>query len=333
MNERSHLDTADDANLAALLRKVGPRPAATAQATAEVRAAVEAQWRTTVAARQRRRRFTGWAMAAGVAVAAVGVWLVRPLVQTEPHVVASLTRVVGNVEQNRGDGRWTPLAAAASVESGTRLRTAADGRAALRLANGVELRLDARTLVALDDSDRATLGKGAVYVDSGAPGSAPGADFVLETPAGDVRHLGTQYEARMTDDGLQVGVREGRVEVSSASGNIVADAGERVSFAGGQVARATLAPTDADWNWVAGVTPPFSIEGRSVEAFLIWAARETGRTVVYTSGEVAQQSRSVTLRGTVEGLTPDEAVQAVLSTTSLQTEIGPEHIRVKAASP
>ena len=28
---------------------------------------------------------------------------------------------------------------------------------------------------------------------------------MLETPAGDVRHLGTQYEARITGDGLQVG--------------------------------------------------------------------------------------------------------------------------------
>ena len=332
MNERSRVEAPDDTDIAGLLRNVGPRPSATAEAMAEVRSAVEAEWRTAVAARRRRRQFTGWALAAGVAVGAVGVWLVRPLVQTEPQVVASLARVVGSVEQNRGDGRWTPLATAASIESGTRLRTAADGRAALRLANGVELRLDSRTLVALDDSDHATLGKGAVYVDSGAPGGAPSANFVLETPAGDVRHLGTQYEARITGDGLQVGVREGRVEVRSPSGDVVADAGERVTLAGGQVARATLAPTDADWNWVAGVTPPFSIEGRSVEAFLVWAARETGRTIVYTSGEAARQSRSVTLRGTVAGLTPDEAVQAVLSTTSLQTEIGPEHIRVEAAA-
>jgi hypothetical protein len=38
----------------------------------------------------------------------------------------------------------------------------------------------------------------------------------------------------------------------------------------------------------------------------------------------------VTLRGTVAGLTPDEAVQAVLSTTSLQPRIQAEHIRVES---
>jgi hypothetical protein len=238
---------------------------------------------------------------------------------------------VGGVEQNTGDGRWTPLAATEAIESGTQLRTASGGRAALRMANGVELRLDSRTLVAFEDASHATLKSGAVYVDSGAPG-APAADFVLDTPAGSVRHLGTQYQARYSNAELQVDVREGRVAVERESGNVVADAGERITFAGTEVTRTALAPNGADWAWVADVTPPFSIEGRSVEDFLVWAARETGRTIVYTSGEAAQQSRSVTLRGTVEGLTPDQAVQAVLSTTSLQPELGPEHIRVRAAA-
>jgi hypothetical protein len=262
----------------------------------------------------------------------VAVWLVRPLVQTEPQVVASLARAVGGVEENAGDGRWTPLGTAGAIDAGTQLRTASGARAALRMANGVELRLDARTLVAFEDATHATLKSGAVYVDSGAPGGAAGPDFVLDTPAGSVRHLGTQYQARYSNAELQVDVREGRVAVERESGNVVADAGERITFTGTEVTRSPLAPNGADWAWVADVTPPFSIEGRSVEDFLVWAARETGRTIVYTSGEAAQQSRSVTLRGTVEGLTPDQAVQAVLSTTSLQPELGPEHIRVQAAA-
>lgn len=332
MNTEHHTGPDEERNIAALLGAVGSRPAASAQAMAAVRAAVEAEWRKTVAARQRRRQFTGWAMAASVAVGAVAVWLARPLLQPEVAVVASLTRVVGSVEQNRGDGRWTPLGTAGEVDAGTQLRTASGGRAALQLANGVELRMDSRTLVAFEDSSHATLESGAVYVDSGAPGGAPGPDFVLDTPAGNVRHLGTQYEARYAGGELQVGVREGRVEVRRGSGKVVADAGERVTFAGEAVTRAALAPTAPDWNWVAGVTPAFSIEGRTVEDFLVWAARQTGRTIVYSSSEAAQQSRNITLRGTVDGLTPDEAVHAVLSTTSLQPQVGPDRIRVEAAA-
>lgn len=332
MNTASYTGPDEDRDIAALLRTVGPRPSASAEAMAAARIAVGAEWRATVAARQRRRQFTGWAMAASVAVGAVAVWLVRPLVQPEAEAVASLARVVGSVEQNQGDGRWTPLDTAGEIDSGTQLRTASGGRAALRMASGVELRMDSRTLIAFEDATHATLKSGAVYVDSGASGGAPGPDFVLDTPAGSVRHLGTQYQARYVSGDLQVGVREGRVEVERNSGNVVADAGERITFAGTEVTRAALAPNGADWAWVADVTPPFSIEGRSVEDFLVWAARETGRTIVYTSGEAAQQSRSVTLRGTVQGLTPDQAVQAVLSTTSLQPELGPEHIRVHTAA-
>ena len=333
MNDPTRHDTSDELDVAALLRAVGARPAASAQAMAEARAAVAAEWHALVAARRRRRRFAGWAAAAGIAVAGLGIWLVRPLLESQPQVVATLTRVVGDVEQSRGDGRWTPLEPAGSIASGTQLRTASDGRAALQLDGGVELRLDARTLLAFDDRSHASLARGAVYVDSGSASGAPGPSFELDTPAGRVAHLGTQYEARILEGGVQVAVREGRVRLSHAAGDIVGEAGESLTVQGERVVRAPLAPTDAQWNWVAHVTPPFSIEGRSVEDFLVWAARQTGRTIVYASGDAARQARSVTLSGTVADLTPDEAVAAVLSTTSLQPEIGTEHIRVEAAQP
>ena len=52
--------------------------AATGRMADEVRAAVEAEWRAVVAARQPRRRFTPWLAAASVAALAVGAWLVAP---------------------------------------------------------------------------------------------------------------------------------------------------------------------------------------------------------------------------------------------------------------
>jgi len=333
MNDETRSNSMDEADVAALLLAAGARPAPSGEAMAAVRAAVEAEWRAAVAARRRRPRYTAWAAAAGVAVAAVSVWLARPALEPAHVTVASVTRVVGDVQQNRGDDRWTPLAAADSIESGAQLRTSSGARAALSLPSGVELRLDGGTLVALDDAKRATLSQGAVYVDSGGAQDGASAAFVLDTPAGSVQHLGTQYEARFQNGDLRVGVREGRVRVSGAHGEAVGDAGERLTVAGGRVERSRLAPTATDWDWVANVTPPFSIEGRSVEAFLIWAARETGRTIVYASPDAARQARTVTLSGSVEGLTPEAAVTAVLSTTSLRPEIGEEHIRVRAGQP
>jgi ferric-dicitrate binding protein FerR (iron transport regulator) len=286
-----------------------------------------------VAARRRRRQFTGWAAAAGVAMAAVAVWIARPAYPPADAVVASVTRVVGEVEQDSGDGRWSALAAPGPLSAGTRLRTGEGGRIALRLTDGVELRLDSGTLVALEDAAHASLSQGAVYVDSRTESGAAAAAFELVTPSGKVRHLGTQYQARLANDGLRVAVREGRVQVGTPTGAVQGAAGEQLIIRDAGVERTALARNAADWDWLAGVTPPFTLEGRSVEDFLAWAARETGRVVVFASHEAAERARAVTLSGTVEGLTPDEAVAAVLSTTSLRAEIEAGRIRVEPVAP
>jgi len=333
VNEESRIDERDDTDLAALLAAAGARSRATPEAMASVRAAVESEWRATVAARRRRRQFTGWAAAAGVAMAAVAVWIARPAYPPADAVVASITRVVGEVQQDSGDGRWSTLAASGPLSAGTRLRTSDGGRIALRLTDGVELRLDSGTLVALEDAAHASLSQGAVYVDSRTESGATAAAFELATPSGKVRHLGTQYQARLAGDGLRVAVREGRVQVGTPTGAVQGTAGEQLIIRDAGVERSALARNAADWDWLAGVTPPFTLEGRSVEDFLAWAARETGRVVVFASHEAAERARAVTLSGTVEGLTPDEAVGAVLSTTSLRAEIEAGRIRVEPVAP
>ena len=326
------LDSNDEATIARLLEAAGPRPVPSAEAMAAARAAVASGWREAVAVRQRRRRYTAWSVAAAVPLAAVAVWLALPSPQPAPATVAALLRVEGEVQRPAAGGGWTPVAAGDSVEAGTELRTAAGGRAALRLSNGVELRLDAGTHLALGNTGRARLEQGAVYVDSGAQPGPASRDLVLETPAGSVRHLGTQYLARLDGVRLTVGVREGRVALEGRSATAVGGAGEQLTVEGGRLVRAPLSRSAAEWQWIADVTPPFRLDGRTVEEFLVWAARETGRSIVYTSPEAGRQARSVTLSGTVEGLAPEAAVKAVLSTTSLRPEIGAEHIRVEVQS-
>jgi ferric-dicitrate binding protein FerR (iron transport regulator) len=330
-DEKTHAGP-DDGDLARLLAATGLRDHPSAEATAQVRAAVEAEWRRSVSARQRRRRYTNWAMAAGVAAAAVAVWIARPLYLPEPGTVASLARVVGDVTMDDGDGRRVPLSAGSVVEAGSVIRTGSTGRAALAMQDGVELRLDSGTQLALNDASDARLSQGAVYVDSGPEDGAAAADFLLETPVGNVRHLGTQYEARLTDGNLRVGIREGRVEVNGARGTVLGSAGEVLTIGNDRTTRARLSPTAADWRWVNGVTPPFNIEGRSVDEFLAWAARETGREVAYASAAAERQARSVTLRGTVEGLAPDQAVAAVLSTTSLRPTVEDDRFTIDGAA-
>lgn len=330
MSVQSSADEGDDADLAALLAAAGPQVQPAAAAAAEVRAAVEAEWKSAVASRRTRRRFTIWTAAAGIAAAAVVVAIVRPWDVPPPGATARVVRVVGEVEADAGRGRWTRVADGTGITSGTRLRTGVGGRAALAL-EGLALRLDTHTMLALEDPERATLSQGAVYLDVAPGGGAVSPHFDLETPAGTVQHVGTQYEARVTGDAVRVGVREGRVRLERLAGDLVAEAGERLIIADGRIEREPLAPTASDWNWVAVVTPPFSIEGRSVDEFLAWAGRESGRQVVYATLQAEEQARRVMLRGTVEGLTPDEAVTGVLATTTLDAVVEPGRIRVMAA--
>ena len=130
--------------------------------------------------------------------------------------MASLARVIGDVQMDAGDGRWVPLVTGSVVNAAAVVRTGTGGRAAIGIKDGVELRLDSDTQLAFNDAREASPGPGAVYVDSGSGSGAPAAEFLLETPVGSVRHLGTQYESALTDGDLRVSVREGRVEVGRA---------------------------------------------------------------------------------------------------------------------
>jgi len=330
MNERNKAGDADEKVLGTLLAATGARATPSEAQRREVLAAVGAEWRAQVASRRRRRRFTGWAAAAAVAAVAVSTVWIRPLLSPPAAQFASLARVQGTVEYREGIvGNWTHVADGARIAAGSALRTGQAGRAAIELDNGVVLRLDHGTRLAFAAPGQAALEQGAVYVDAGAGDASRSRAFALQTGYGELRHLGTQYEARLDGEALRVAVREGRVGIGAAAAKQVAAAGEQLVFTDSGVERSAVSPYDEQWSWVGTVTPPFAIDGRTVDEFLAWAARETGREVRYASPVAAQRAREVVLRGSVSGLTPDQAVRAALSTTSLRPSLEAERILVE----
>ena len=69
-----------------------------------------------------------------------------------------------------------------------------------------------------------------------------------------VRHVGTQYEARIVGSGAtRVRVREGRVDVMPAKGTAQSvRVGEQLLVTdGGGMQRASIAPDDREWAWAA----------------------------------------------------------------------------------
>jgi len=78
----------------------------------------------------------------------------------------------------------------------------------------------------------------------------------------------------------------------------------------------------------------FDIADKPLSAFLTWVARQTGRKLVYDGPDAEALAHRVRLHGSIAGLTPDVALAAVLSTTSLRLQRSADDIlRVGLGTP
>ena len=317
----------DDAGIEELLREVGARAEPTTQLADEVRAAVYAEWRAMVEGRERRRRGVGFALAAGVVgLVAASVVAVRigqrdpqQALAREPQPVATIVRVNGHPQIEQA-GQLHEAALGEVLSTGMRLQTA-DSSVALDFANGAKhlsLRLDADTQLRFSKLDTVELQTGALYIDAGNTGE--GAPLIVQTAAGAVRHVGTQYQVRTiagSVPGIEVSVREGRVEIASDYGTNTGSAGERVAVSrAGAISRSAVLAHDPSWQWVAQVSPPFSMDGKPLTSVLEWVARETGRELIYDSAAARQAAAAGLMRGSIINVPLDKAIPAVLSASN-----------------
>jgi hypothetical protein len=88
--------------------------------------------------------------------------------------------------------------------------------------------------------------------------------------------------------------------------------------AAGVATRTAISPSDPSWDWAVSAAAPFDIDNQSLAAFLRWAARESGRPLVYASPEVQALAESIRLRGSIAGLDLNTALAVTLSTTQLR---------------
>lgn len=323
-----------DQDIAEVLKAAGSRekpPAAVEQA---VRDGLRAEWRELMAESHRiRRRRTGLALAAGLAVAAVGAWFAAPQLGGLGDEFGRVALASGDVHIKTGFfSVWSPAAADQVVRTGQAVETGADGHAALALPGGVSVRLDAGTRANLASATEIVLERGALYVDAG-PASATAASLNVATPAGLVRHVGTQYEVRLLGSDVRLRVREGRVEWQSKAGAVEqGHGGEQLTIAGdGSVEREDAELYGDSWGWIEAAAPGIDIEGMRLSDFFAWAARELGREVRFNRPETAREVESIVLHGSVRGLTPGQALDAVLATTRIHASISAGQIAVSGA--
>jgi hypothetical protein len=330
MTERGH-ERGDTDTALELLRLAGPRTEASPDREARVTAAVRAHWLGSVAARRRRRWQWRAAALAAAAAAVVAVVVPRFTATVGTAELAAIEVLLGDVRTGAAHP-LLPAALGAGLRRGSVLETGADGRAALRLADGASLRIDTGSRITLEGPDRISLESGAVYIDSGTE-PADRQPVRIETARGSVQEVGTQFEVRLLPESLRVRVREGRVRMSWHETDDELVAGQQALLNDrGELELGPVAPTDPGWSWLLEVAPAFPLEGASAAAYLRWVERETGLELRWAEPRLAAAAEGMLLHGDAAGLRPDETLGVVLPTCGLGHEVNQGTLIVHSSS-
>ncbi len=314
--------------IAELLRLAGPRPRISDERTARVRAAVRDEWKRNV------RKRTGVTWLAIAAAAVIAMILFVPRANKTPAPVPAV--VVAEVQAIRGN-TIPALHASATVVASTKIETLTGSTLSLDW-NGATLRLGEGTRVQLD-AQTASLERGTIYFDNGG-GTPPGQPartpafpgrnaavsaagqaasrrlgIAINTPFGEIRDIGTQFEVRLDEHSLRVRVREGRIDLRRGNQVEVAEAATELIADQTSVHKNAIAISGAEWKWIEDAAPPLRLEGLTLREAVTRVAREKGLRV-----ELQGVDGNVKLHGSVE-FTPDEALEAATAATSASYQI------------
>jgi ferric-dicitrate binding protein FerR (iron transport regulator) len=318
----------EEDQLAELIRLADGATSVPQDRAARVKGAVRSHWRTRV---QRRRRtrvvWTGAGLAAAaVLVVAVGLMLWSGIAEApvQGHPVGQVVAVSGPAWARTQDADTrasaAPVQVGQSVAVGLDLATG-ESRVALLMDGGTSVRLDRNTRLRLLSDASLALDAGTVYVDSG-PADHAGRAIEIHTDAGRIRDIGTQFEVRVQEGAVRVRVREGKVVVDTPSDSHEVGMGGQIEMdPSGGVLRGEIATYGNDWDWIGAIAPMLSLEGRSARAFLDWASRERGWELRFTDEDVERSASSIVLSGSADGLTIEQALDAVLPTCRMAHQV------------
>jgi len=297
-----------------LLKIAGERDQPSAAGLQRARDAARAAWQRGLAqapaAPAARRVGRPWMLAAAcvtLLVAAVLVTLGYRDGEAGRELVARVDVASGDVSL---DGRRAALSATTALLSGSELATHQESLA-LRLGDVLSLRVATHTRLRLDSPGRVTLLAGAVYVDSGGL-NAP-STLRIVTPAGDVRHVGTQFQVAVSGARTRVQVREGRVLLGEAgAAPIELVAGDRIEVSGSDSRIDHGVPGfGEEWDWAAAAAPVMDIENRPLNEFLGWYTREHGWQLRFADAGLQSRSMEIRLHGSLAGLDAHSSLEYV----------------------
>jgi ferric-dicitrate binding protein FerR (iron transport regulator) len=221
-------------------------------------------------------------------------------------IAAALAATIGGVMLVQRDG--TPTAPA-PITAAAKTHAVAWNGATLRIARGTRVRFDG--------AHEATLLHGAMYYTD----DEPGAGITLHTPFGDVRDIGTRFEARVDDHSLRVRVRDGAVQLRGRT----ARPGMELLATKSSVEQRTIATSGAEWAWIEEAAPPIVLEGKTLEDVLQTVAIEKGLTLDWN------RRTDPALHGRMP-LSVDEALDAATTAAGVTWRVEGDRLIVRGRS-
>ena len=305
-----------DAEIARTLARAGARQPISADLTTSVRQNLESAWCQSLSGRRRdrqRRRslLAAAALLIGVGLVAVG-WRIEHRSAPTSGVFLASRGSVDIQAPNAGHIAFGGM----TLAEGTRVQTGATGQALLAIGE-TSVRIGPGSVVTFDRADRIRMDSGKMYLDFGAR-AGPVRELALITPFGSIEHLGTQFQIELRPRELTVSVREGHVRLLTQHGEQLVGAREAAHVAGSGTRIETIGSSGEKWAWTTALVPDFPIEGRSLAEFLGWYARETGKRINYASPAILVAAQNTRLSGSIAGLTPDDALKAILASTHFE---------------
>jgi len=321
MNNETQNKQPDDSNdtLTALLKLAGPSAEIDRDIEARVYANVRREW----------SRGNTWLRPARWAVPlalAASILIAFGLNESDN---APQARAIGAVTVLTGDAQTAGLAVGDNIFTGDVLDTSNRQGLSLLFADDISVRLDADTLLRADSASEFTLLAGRVYIDTGDRIYAD-RHVTVNTASGTATDIGTQFSVGLDNADMSVAVREGQVDLKEGGQVYSAMRGEKVTVRPGKAAQFdTVSVRGEEWDWAVALAPTFDIENKSVLEFLKWVSRETGMALEIESDAVRMETMRPRLHGSVDGMSPLEALDAVLATTQFEYSIEGDTITVR----
>jgi ferric-dicitrate binding protein FerR (iron transport regulator) len=243
-------------------------------------------------------------------------------------LTATLTAATGPVERESALESRRPLEPGAGVTQRDDIGTGPGVVAAFVLAGGSTLRVNENTRLRIESPTIIALERGTVYLDAGSNKSDRSLEVV--THLGTIRDIGTRFEVQADGVRVRVRVRDGEVVLARGTSATRARSGTEIAVESDSVTTRAVPLFGEDWAWVGRLPETFDLKGRSLTEFLDWVARETGFTVSFENEALAARAKGMVLEGSIDGLSPEEALDVVLPATGLEHRVSDGRVVVRA---